>query len=91
MGQTLFELLKGRNIRLYPSDELREHALNTVAVENPRGWRIAKEKARKKIDSIVALAMACVAALDTPPIELCSFCDAEGLPPQPADGHADIL
>jgi hypothetical protein len=34
-----------------------------VAVENPRGWRIAKEKASKKIDAIVALAMACVAAM----------------------------
>jgi hypothetical protein len=35
----------------------------SMAVENPRGWRIAKEKASKKIDSIVALAMACVAAM----------------------------
>ena len=34
-----------------------------MAVENPRGWRIAKEKASKKIDAIVALAMACVAAM----------------------------
>jgi hypothetical protein len=34
-----------------------------VAIENPRGWRIAKEKASKKIDAIVALAMACCAAM----------------------------
>ena len=34
-----------------------------MAVENPRGWRIAKEKASKKIDAIVALAMACCAAM----------------------------
>lgn len=32
-------------------------------MENPRGWRIAKEKASKKIDAIVALAMASVAAM----------------------------
>ncbi len=32
-----------------------------------RGWRIAKEKAGRKIDAIVALAMACVAALEKPP------------------------
>jgi phage terminase large subunit-like protein len=68
MGQSIFEALKGKNLKLYPSDELREQALNTVAVENPRGWRIAKEKASKKIDSIVALAMACVAALDSPAV-----------------------
>jgi hypothetical protein len=48
---------------VYASDELRQQALSTVAVENPRGWRIAKEKASKKIDAIVALATACVAAM----------------------------
>ena len=63
MGQTLFDLLTGQNLEIYPSDELRQQALSTVAVENPRGWRIAKEKASKKIDAIVALAMACVAAM----------------------------
>ncbi|TKB75260.1 MAG: hypothetical protein E8D45_07850 [Nitrospira sp.] len=66
MGQALFDLLNGKNVRLYPSDELRAQALNTVAVESPRGWRIAKEKAGKKIDAVVALAMACCAALDRP-------------------------
>lgn len=63
MGQTLFDLLTGLNLEVYPSEELRQQALSTVAIENPRGWRIAKEKASKKIDSIVALAMACVAAM----------------------------
>ena len=63
MGQTLFDLLNGKNLVLYPSDELRQQAFSTVAIENPRGWRIAKEKASKKIDAIVALAMACCAAM----------------------------
>jgi hypothetical protein len=63
MGQTLFDLLNGRNLELYADDQLRQQALSTVAVENPRGWRIAKEKASKKIDAIVALAMACCAAM----------------------------
>lgn len=63
MGQTLFDLLTGQNLMLYLSDELRQQALSTVAVENPRGWRIAKEKASRKIDAIVALAMACCAAM----------------------------
>jgi phage terminase large subunit-like protein len=64
MGQTLFDLLNGRNLVLYAADDLRSQALSTVAVENPRGWRIAKEKASKKIDAIVALAMACCAAIE---------------------------
>jgi phage terminase large subunit-like protein len=64
MGQTLFDLLNGQNLRLYRAPDLREQALNTVAIENPRGWRIAKEKASRKIDAIVALAMACCAAIE---------------------------
>jgi phage terminase large subunit-like protein len=64
MGQALFDLLNGRNIKLYRADDLRSQALNTVAVESARGWRIAKERASKKIDAIVALAMACVAAMN---------------------------
>ena len=46
--------------------KLRAQALNTVAIESSRGWRIGKEKASRKIDAIVALSMAMVAALDTP-------------------------
>jgi hypothetical protein len=34
-----------------------------VAVESPRGWKIAKERAAFKVDVIVALAMACHAAV----------------------------
>jgi phage terminase large subunit-like protein len=66
MGQGLYELLRGVNLRLYPSDELRAQPLNVVAVESSRGYRLAKEKATKKIDAMVALSMACVAALNAP-------------------------
>jgi hypothetical protein len=76
MGQTLFDLLNGKNLRIYPASDLREQALNTVAVENPRGWRIAKEKARRKIDAIVAMTMACVAAVEGKP----KVVDADALP-----------
>ena len=33
----------------------------------PRGWRLAKEKASHKVDAIVALALAATAAVDAPP------------------------
>ncbi len=36
---------------------------NEIIPDEELGWRIAKEKASKKIDAIVALAMACVAAM----------------------------
>ena len=57
-GQALYDALKGRNLRMYPSRDLREQALAAVAVETGRAWRLAKEKTNKKIDAIVALAMA---------------------------------
>jgi phage terminase large subunit-like protein len=60
MGQALYDLLSGQNLVLYPDGELRQQALSTVSIETPRGWRIAKEKASRKIDAIVALAMACL-------------------------------
>jgi phage terminase large subunit-like protein len=34
-----------------------------IALETPRGWRIAKEKQAHKIDVVVALAMAAYAAI----------------------------
>lgn len=62
MGQTLFDMLKRRELVLFPDEELRQQAMNCIAIETPNGFRIAKDKASKKIDLIVALAMACVAA-----------------------------
>ena len=59
----LFELIKGRNLIVYPDDEIRLAVQRSVAVEAQRGWRIAKEKASHKIDVVVALAMAALAAV----------------------------
>jgi phage terminase large subunit-like protein len=64
MGQVLFDLLNGRKLQLYAAADLRQQALSTVGVETARGTRISKDKQSKKIDAIVALAMACVAAVD---------------------------
>jgi hypothetical protein len=35
-----------------------------LLLEGPRGWRIAKDKASRKINAVVALAMASVAAIE---------------------------
>ncbi len=61
------------NLALYDAPELRAHALNAVCVESSRGLRLAKEKSSRKIDGLVALAMAAVAALDTPRAEPSPF------------------
>jgi len=67
MGQALLDALNSRALRMYPSEELRAQAFNTVAIETTRGWRIAKERASRKIDGIVALAMAVLAATEAGP------------------------
>jgi hypothetical protein len=64
MGQNLYELVKGGNLSLYPDDFMRTCASHAVALQSSRGWRIAKEKTSFKIDVIVALAMAALAAIE---------------------------
>jgi phage terminase large subunit-like protein len=63
-GQALFEAVRQRTLLLYPDKELRTHALNAVAVETPRGWRLAKEKASRKVDGVVALSFANLSAVE---------------------------
>jgi phage terminase large subunit-like protein len=63
VGQNLYELINGRNLVAYPDSAMRLAISRAVAVETSRGWRISKEKASHKIDVVVALAMACHAAV----------------------------
>jgi len=63
-GQNLYELIKARNLILYPSPELRTQVGHAIALQTSRGWRIAKEKSSHKIDAIVALAMAALGAVE---------------------------
>ena len=62
-SQNLYELIKGRNLIAYPDAELRLAISRAVAIETPRGWRIAKDKQSHKIDVVVALAMASLDAV----------------------------
>jgi Phage Terminase len=62
-SQQLYELVDGRSLVLYPSEAMRLAVSRCVAVESARGWKISKEKQSHKIDVIIALAMACYAAV----------------------------
>ena len=59
----LYELIKGRNFLTYPDEQIRTAISRAVAIESPRGWRIGKEKQTHKIDIVVALGMAALAAV----------------------------
>jgi hypothetical protein len=50
---------------LYPDAAMRLALSRAVALETPRGWRLAKENQSHKIDVIVALAMACHGAMQS--------------------------
>lgn len=50
-------IISGR-VRHFKNTELDEAIRNAIIIETPRGIRIAKEKASRKIDALVALSMA---------------------------------
>ena len=67
MGETLFSLIKNGNLIAYPSEELRAHVLNAVGIDTAGGVRMTKGRTSKKIDAAIALAMACIDAIESGP------------------------
>ena len=61
--EALYSVLTTRGIRLFNAPDLREHVLNAVSVETPRGIRLSKQKTSNKIDAAVALSFAVLAAI----------------------------
>lgn len=60
MGRDLFDLIEYERITIYPDEDLKREASMAIAKENSSGeYLIKKMKASHKIDSIIALAMAC--------------------------------
>jgi phage terminase large subunit-like protein len=62
-SQNLYELITGNNLVVYPDEAMRLAISRAIATETPRGWKISKEKQSHKIDVVVALGMACYAAV----------------------------
>jgi len=62
-SQNLYELLKSGGIVLYADPDIRLACQRSIAIETARGWRIAKDKTSHKIDVVVALGMAAIAAV----------------------------
>ena len=59
----LFDLIQNRSIALYPDAAMRLAVSRAIIVELSRGWRLDKLKQQHKIDVVVALSMACLAAV----------------------------
>jgi phage terminase large subunit-like protein len=59
----LFELIQARTLALYADPGMRLAVSRAVVSESSRGWKIDKLKQSHHIDVIVALSMACLAAV----------------------------
>jgi phage terminase large subunit-like protein len=59
----LFDLIQARQLVLHPDAAMRLSVSRAIIVESGRGWRLDKLKQAHKIDVIVALSMAALAAV----------------------------
>jgi phage terminase large subunit-like protein len=59
----LFDLIQARQLVLYPDNPMRLAVSQAIIVESSRGWRVDKLKQSHKIDAIIALSMAALAAI----------------------------
>jgi phage terminase large subunit-like protein len=62
-SNNLYELIKGRNLSVYPDAEMRLAVSRAVAVESPRGWKLSKAVQSHRVDVVVALGMAALGAV----------------------------
>jgi len=62
-SNNLYELIKGRNLVVYPDEDMRLAISRAVAVESPRGWKISKAVQTHKIDVVIALGLAALGAV----------------------------
>jgi phage terminase large subunit-like protein len=60
----LFDLIQNRSIALYSDAAMRLAVSRAIIVESSRGWRLDKLKQQHKIDVVVAVSMACLAAIN---------------------------
>lgn len=61
--QQLYDAIISGTLRHYNDPNLNQHIRNAVAIESPRGFRLAKEKTSLKIDLAVALSMSLYGAV----------------------------
>jgi phage terminase large subunit-like protein len=59
----LYDLIQSRSLALYPDAAMRLAISRAIMHESSRGWRLDKLKQQHKIDVVVALSMAALAAV----------------------------
>ena len=66
VARVLDDLVRSRSLVLYDAPDLRAHALAAGAQESAQGYRIVKRMGARRIDGMIALAMAVTASADVP-------------------------
>lgn len=66
-AQTLYQLVTEKKLAHDGDPALKRHVENAVADRRPRGWRLTKQSAKKKIDAAIAAAIAATRAQEPPP------------------------
>lgn len=66
-AQTLYQLISEGKLAHDGNAVLKRHIENAVADRRPRGWRLTKQTAKRKIDAAIATAIACYRAQELAP------------------------
>src|SRR4029077_10585986 len=64
-SQNLYELIQSGGLAVYSDPGMRLAISRAIASEGSRGWKIDKAKQAHKIDVVIALGMACYAAVQS--------------------------
>lgn len=79
-SQGLYDLVVSGKLRHNGSADLRRHVGNAAADQKPRGWRLTKPRgSRRKIDAVIAAAIAVFAAQQPPPVVAPSVYEERGM------------
>lgn len=78
-AQTLYQLVTEGRLAHDGNPALARHVENGVVDQRPRGWRISKTSSRRKIDGLIATAIAAHRAQQTPPEAPVSVYETRGI------------
>jgi phage terminase large subunit-like protein len=62
-SQQLLDLVKAKSLTVYPDDAIRRAVAGAAVKESTRGWYVCKSVRTSPVDVVVAMAMACLAAV----------------------------
>ena len=78
-AQTLFQLVTEVKLAHDGDKTLKRHVENGIVDRRPRGWRITKQNAKRKIDGLIAAAIAVIRAQEPVPVRKRSAYEDRGL------------